>query len=159
MATLTEEVKLFIVQGLACYDTPSQVAEAVKEQFGLVIDRRQVENYDPDKAAGRNLARKFVAIFRETRATFLKDVSTIPIAQQSYRLRVLQRTLTKVEKQGNTAMVTTVLEQAAKETGGAFTNRRELTGKDGAPIATAQMPVPADPMEAAAVYQKVMQGG
>lgn len=136
MASLTEPVKLFIVQALACYDTPSQVAAAVKEEFNLQITRMQVSTYDFGKPTCRGISRKLQAVYESTRAAFLADVSTIPIAQQSYRLRVLQRTLTKVEQQGNTAMVATLLEQAAKESGGAFTNRRELTGKDGGPVQT-----------------------
>lgn len=69
----------------------------------------------------------------------MADVSTIPIAQQAYRLRVLQRSLVKVEGQGNVSMVAQLLEQAAKESGGAFTNRRELTGKGGGPLVTANV--------------------
>jgi hypothetical protein len=38
MATLTDEVKVFIVQALACFDSPSQVAQAVKDQFGPTED-------------------------------------------------------------------------------------------------------------------------
>ncbi len=34
MATLTDDVKAFIVQALACFDTPSQVVDAVKEEGG-----------------------------------------------------------------------------------------------------------------------------
>src|SRR5262245_56125083 len=30
MPTLSDEIKTFIVQGLACFDTPSEVADAVK---------------------------------------------------------------------------------------------------------------------------------
>ena len=44
MAALKSEVKSFIVQALACFDTPSQVAEAVKNEFGVVLSRQQVEN-------------------------------------------------------------------------------------------------------------------
>lgn len=139
MAILTENVKLVIVQSLACFDTPSQVAEAVKQEFGVEVSRMQVALYDPTKGTGKNLSAKLRAIFAETREKFLADVSAIPIAQQSYRLRVLQRALTKVEKQGNTAMVAQLLEQAAKESGGAFTNRRELTGARGGPIQQANL--------------------
>lgn len=134
MAALTDDVKLFVVQALACFDSPSQVAQAVKEQFGIQVDRRQVEAYDPTKSAGKSVAKKLKAIFEETREAFLKETSTVPVAQQVYRLRVLQRALDKAEKSGNQAMVLQILEQAAKESGGAFTNRRELTGKGGGPI-------------------------
>ncbi len=37
----------------------------------------------------------------------------------------------KAEDQGNMVLAAQLLEQAAKEMGNAFTNRRELTGKDG----------------------------
>lgn len=134
MATLTEDQKTFVVQALACFDTPSQVAQAVKENFGIVVDRRQVECYDPTKAAGKGVAKKFRALFEDTRATFLKEASAVPVSKQVYRLRVLQRALERAEKSNNTPMVLQILEQVAKETGGAFTNRREVTGKDGGPI-------------------------
>ena len=136
VAILTDNIKLAIVQALACFDTPSQVAEAVQQEFGIPVTRMQVALYDPTKPAGKKVSAKLKAIFEETREKFLADVSTIPIAQQAYRLRVLQRTLTKVEKQGNSSMVSQLLEQAAKESGGAFTNRREITGKGGGPLAT-----------------------
>ncbi|RYG06026.1 MAG: DUF2280 domain-containing protein [Burkholderiales bacterium] len=139
MAILTDNIKLVIVQALACFDTPSQVAEAVKQEFGVEVSRMQVALYDPTKGTGKNLSAKLRAIFAETRDKFLADVSTIPIAQQAYRLRVLQRTLAKAEKQGNSSMVSQLLEQAAKESGGAFTNRRELTGKGGAPLAVSNV--------------------
>ncbi len=51
MAALKEQVKIFIVQALACMDTPQQVANAVKQEFNIEIDRKQVQLYDPTKAA------------------------------------------------------------------------------------------------------------
>jgi hypothetical protein len=52
VTTLTDNKKLFIVRALACFDTPQQVVESVKEEFGIVVSRPQVEVYDPDKARG-----------------------------------------------------------------------------------------------------------
>jgi hypothetical protein len=138
MAALKDNVKLAIVQALACYDTPSQVAEFVKQEFGLTVPRQQVAMYDPTKAAGRNLSEKLRQVFEATREAFLTDVASVPIAQQAFRLRVLQRSLEKAEASKNIPLVAQLLEQAAKEIGGALTNRRELTGKDGRPIAVAQ---------------------
>ncbi|CBJ38321.1 conserved protein of unknown function [Ralstonia solanacearum CMR15] len=126
MATLTDDVKAFIVQALACFDTPSQVAEAVKEQFGLVVTRQQCELYDPGKKIGAALGKKWRALFEETRKQFLAETGSIPIANQAYRLRVLNRLLVKAEKQGNVSMVSQLLEQAAKEAGGTFTNKHRL---------------------------------
>lgn len=141
MPALTDEVKIALVQALACYDTPTQAAEAVKEEFGVVVSRSQVAKYDPTKHYGQNLGKKLRGIFEATRAAFLSDVATIPIAQQAYRLRILQRALERAESRGNTLMVSQLLEQAAREVGGAFTNRREVTGKDGKPLAVAHTTV------------------
>lgn len=136
MAKLTEPIKIAIVQGLACFDTPTQVAEAIKEEFGVVLSRQQVGSYDPTKPnnASKGIAKKLRALFEETRKQFLESAAEIPIAQQSYRLRALQRNFQKADAKGNIAMAAQLLEQAAKEAGGAFTNRRELTGKGGSPL-------------------------
>lgn len=136
MPQLSEPVKLAIVQALACFDTPSEVAAAVKEDFGVTVTRQQVAGYDPTKATCRGLAKKLRAVFEETRKAFLADVSTVPIAQQAVRLRALQREFERAKARGNSSMVAQLLEQAAKEVGGAMTNRRELTGKDGGPVQT-----------------------
>lgn len=134
MASLNDDVKRFIVQALACYDTPSQVVEAVKEQFGLETSRPQVQGYDPEKQQGKELSKKWRDLFFETRKKFLDNASDIPIANQTFRLRALNRMYGKAESSKNLALAAQLLEQASKEIGGAFTNRRELTGKDGGPI-------------------------
>jgi len=134
MPTLTDAMKVALVQAQACYDTPTQAAEAVSQEFGIKIDRVQASKYDPTKESGKRLSPKLKAIFESTRKAFLETTADIPIAQQSFRLRVLQRQLQKAEQAGNQAMVAQLLEQAAKESGGAFTNRREITGKGGGPI-------------------------
>ena len=59
MATLKEPVKIFIVQALACRDTPQEVADQVKQEFGIEVDRMQCAAYDPTKSAGKNLSAKF----------------------------------------------------------------------------------------------------
>ena len=134
MATLKEPVKIFIVQSLACRDTPQEVAELVKQEFKISIDRVQVAAYDPTKAAGKNLSKKFVELFTKTRADFDAGLIDIPIANKHYRLKQYQKQLERNAK--NTVMSLKILEQAAKDVGGQFTNRQEITGKDGKPIET-----------------------
>lgn len=133
---LTDEVKTFIVQCLACFDTPSAVSAAVKQEFGYVISRQAVENYDPNKKQGANLAEKWKLLFLETRKTFLEDTSQIAISHRAVRLRALQRMAEKAEDKGNMVLAASLLEQAAKEVGDSYTNRRELTGKDGKDLPT-----------------------
>ncbi|MHA3079656.1 DUF2280 domain-containing protein [Acinetobacter sp. ANC 5502] len=133
MAALKEPVKIFIVQALACRDTPQEVADAVKQEFGVEIDRRQCASYDPTKLAGRNLSKKFVELFNETRKKFDEGLIDIPIASKYYRLKKYQ---TYLESTRNVKSALKILEQAAKDVGGQFTNRQEITGKDGEPIKT-----------------------
>ena len=121
---------------LACYDTPSQVVEAVQKDFGITTTRQQVETHDPTKVSGKTLAKKWVDMFNATRDRFLNEISDIPIANKAYRLRVLQRMSTTAENMKNIGMTAQLLEQAAKEVGDAYSNKQkvELTGKDGGPL-------------------------
>lgn len=134
MATLTDAAKRFIVQALACYDTPTQVAEAVNEEFGFSLPRQQIAKYDPTKVSGAQLAQKWRDLFASTRERFRKEVSEIPIADQAYRLRTMQRLLDESIRRKNVVLASQLLEQAAKESGGMFTNKRELSGPNGGPI-------------------------
>ncbi|MHC2215539.1 DUF2280 domain-containing protein [Rhizobium leguminosarum] len=140
-AKLTDEVKTYIVQALACFDTPSIVASAVKKEFGVEVSRQLVESHDPNKKAASGLAPKWRVIFEETRKTFLEDTASIAISHRAVRLRARQRMADKAENQGNMVLASSLLKQAAEEVGGSYTNRRELTGKDGK-----DLPVPVSPV-------------
>lgn len=133
MATLKGEIKAFIVQSLACFDTPSQVVELVKKEFGLSITRQQVESHDPTKANGRGLAQKWVELFHETRKRFQTELSDIPIANKAYRLRALDRMMSRAEGMKNMALAASLMEQAAKEVGDAYSNKQKVehTSPDG----------------------------
>lgn len=123
MATLTDGVKRYIVQALACFDTPTQVVEAVKEEFGLQIHRSQIAQYDPTKIAGSKLAIKWRALFQDTRKRFREETAEIPIANRAHRLRTLGRMAEKAESMKNIALTAQLLEQAAKECGDIYVNR------------------------------------
>lgn len=133
---LSEAVKTFIVQSLACFDSPSVVAASVKREFGVEVSRQLVESYDPNKRAGVSVAPKWKVLFDATRKAFIEDQSEIAISHRSVRLRAIQRMAEKAENQGNMVLAASLMEQAAKEVGDAFTNRREHTGKNGGPIQT-----------------------
>jgi hypothetical protein len=123
MAALRDEVKLFIVNALACYDAPTAVSIAVKEEFGLDVSRQQVSLYDPGTYVGRNLSKKWRDIFTETRAKFRATADDIPIASKAFRLRALGRMAQKAESMRNIALAVAVIEQAAKEMGEMYVNK------------------------------------
>jgi len=124
MATLSNDVKAFIVQALACFDTPSQVATAVREEFGLEVTRQQCESHDPTKYAGRDLAKRWRVLFDDTRRRFREETADIPIANRAHRLRTLGRMAEKAEGMRNLALTAQLLEQAAKEVGDVYVNRQ-----------------------------------
>jgi hypothetical protein len=132
MATLTAEIKAYIVQALACFDPPSKVAEAVRDKFGVAVSRQSIETYDPTKRAGRDLAQRWVAMFDEARAKFQAATVDIPIANRAYRLRVLSRLLERAEERGNLVGALRLMEQAAKECGDVYVARPVATPMPGA---------------------------
>lgn len=136
MAALKNDVKMFIVQSLACFDSPSQVVESVQAEFKLKITRQQVESYDPTKASGKALSQRWIEMFNATRTRFQNEIADIPIANKAYRLRVLDRMAQRAEGMKNLAMTAQIMEQAAKEVGDAYTNRQKVehTGANGGPI-------------------------
>ena len=124
MAALSSEVKAFIVQALACFDTPSQVAEAVKREFSVEVSRQQVESHDPTKRCSKTLAKRWVEMFHDARKRFREETVEIPIANRAYRLRALGRMAEKAENMKNMALTAQLLEQAAKEVGDVYVNRQ-----------------------------------
>jgi len=128
--------KLFLVQRLACFDTPSEAARAFKEEFGFEPARSRVAYYDPTTKFGAALQPELKAVFEQTRRGFLEQLDAIPIANKAVRLRHLQRQLDYYAPKNAGGIVMELCEAAAKEMGGAFTNRRELSGPNGGPIET-----------------------
>ncbi|MEJ0050915.1 MAG: DUF2280 domain-containing protein [Methylovirgula sp.] len=136
---LTNEVRAFVVQSLAMFDSPNTVAESVKKEFGIEITRQSIEHYNPTSRQGHDLAKKWADLFEATRKEFLDDTKAIAISHRSVRIRALQRMAAKAE-----------------EMGGLYTNRRELTGRSGGPIETVSTQMTAK--EAADAYAATLDG-
>jgi len=139
---LDDEARAFVVTQLAAYDPPAVVARAVKEEFGFDITPQGVQAYDPTKHAGRHLSKQWRELFEKTRKAYLDGKVEIGIANKMVRLRTLERLARKAESSGNMGMTAQLLEQAAKESGDAYSNRRlfEHTGKNGGPISSVNRP-------------------
>jgi hypothetical protein len=136
-ARLGDDAKALVVAQLAAFETPSQVAAMVKEEFGVEVSPQAVQAYDPTKRAGRNLSQRWRIEFEKAREAFRVDLDSIPIANKAVRLQRLQRMLDAAEKMRNLPLAAQLLEQAAREVGGSYSNRQkhEVTGKDGASVA------------------------
>lgn len=130
MPILNDDVKSFIVRSLACYNTPTEVAELVKEEYEIVIERAHVAKYDPTKAQGKDLGRKYRDLFEATRKSFLDDMAELPLANPSVRVSELSKLYKSAKAKKNAVLAAQHLEQIAKEVGGAFTNKIKLAGGD-----------------------------
>jgi hypothetical protein len=119
--TLPEEIKVFIVKGLACFDSPSEVVEAVYETFGIKISRQRVYRYDP--ANGQAPALRWRALHAATRQTFLQETAEIGITHRMYRLRILDRLVHYALENHYRDDAAAYLAQAAKECGGFYERR------------------------------------
>lgn len=129
MSKLDRSAQLFVVQLLGQYSTPSRVAKAVKEIYDIEITRQSVEWYDPTK--NPNLDEELVEAFNKSRAEVKSGKLDLGILHANYRLAVLQKLVDGALDKGQGVLAAKYLEQAAREVGGAFTNKRELTGSDG----------------------------
>jgi len=133
-SVLTDEVKTFIVKGLARYETPTRVAASVKTHFGIEIDRRQVFAYDP--AGSRRPAKRWIDLHAATRAKFNRAFGEIGVVQKVVRLRMLDRFANRADEANQMERACRILEQAAKECGGFY----ERYARPKSPAAAKEMP-------------------
>lgn len=134
MATLNKKQKLFIVRSLAQFNTPQETVVLVKEEFSIDVSRQQCEAYDPTKRVGKDLSDELKKEFEVTRKDFLDAPQNIPIANLSVRLQRLENQYIKHGK--NRIAAQSLLKQAAEDMGGKYTNKQEITGKDGEALQT-----------------------
>lgn len=133
MTDLNREQKVFIVRALAQFCSPSEVAKLVKEEFeGLVVSRQRVRYYNPEQSA--ELDQEWKDLFYKERERAIADVNDVGTAHKSVRLRELDAMYRRAKAMGAIGLAADLLEQIAKEEGGAFTNRREHTGAGGGAI-------------------------
>ena len=133
---LTEEAQTYIVHSLACFDAPSEIVKEVKRLFGFDVHDAEVQRYHPNSASAikRGLSKKWVDLFEKSRAAYTAATSDVDIAHRVTRLRKLSRYIGHLESGKSYVAAAQLLEMAEKICGDYFTNRREVTGKDGAPL-------------------------
>lgn len=117
---MTDADRTEIVTRLAMFDTPTEIQEDLAAR-GIDISRQAISKYNPD-GAKYGMSKKWYEIFHTTREAWLQDQAKEPIAHRSYRLRRLSIIHNRAMKRGDLARAQSALEQAAKETGNAFSN-------------------------------------
>ena len=123
MPRLNDKHKALLVEALATFSTPSEARDELNRVFGVEVELDQVVFYNPTTANGARLADKWKTMFDEARQRFKREVEDIAIANKAYRLRELQRI---IETTKSPKLKMEAMEQAAKEVGDVYTNRRHV---------------------------------
>jgi hypothetical protein len=122
MPPISDDIKAFIVRSLATFDTPSEVVDSVKNNFGVELSRQHVYGYDPE--CSKPPAQRWCELHAATRAAFLGETAEIGITHKAYRLQLLDRMVHFAMKHHYPGRAQALLEQAAKECGGLYDRER-----------------------------------
>lgn len=119
MAKLSYQQQVFIVQSLACFQTPSEVAEAFAEEFGESIPRQQVAFYDPTRGEeSKGLPERLQVVFWAARAGFVEQMGRVRMSNRCFQLQTLDDLFRKAKRAGDYKTAALCLEIAAKICGG-----------------------------------------
>ncbi|WP_226018425.1 DUF2280 domain-containing protein [Novosphingobium sp. FKTRR1] len=131
--TLNDKQKTWLVMRYACYGRLAEVLREFKEEFGVEIPSYQARAYDlsvirdTDHARSRGVE-KWMPLWTRTREEFEASVKNIAIASATYRIAKLDEMFAIAFAKRNYKSAAQLLEQAAKETGGAFSGKRTIEG-------------------------------
>lgn len=123
MKRLPDPIKRRIVEHLACFHSPAEVVDLIRQEFDVKLTTRHVRAYDPTsfQCVASTRLRAYHAVVRERLAC---EIAEIPIAHRAFRLRQLQKIYEQAHDEGNIVAAANALEQAAKEVGNMFVNYR-----------------------------------
>jgi hypothetical protein len=134
---LTDAQKDEITMRLAMFDTPTEIAEdMLGPNNEPLLSRQAITKYDPTTAGSYQKRR---ILFEETRAAFLKEVSSEPIANKAYRIRRLALLHSKALKARDLKEARMALEQAAKEMGDVYTKANTAALAVAVPVDSASL--------------------
>jgi hypothetical protein len=125
MARLTAEHKAFVIRAFARFASVSETARELKEEFGIDASTQQLYGYHPDTVNFR-AAKQWLELFHAERKRFLESTDSIGIANKAYRLKELHKLCVIAIGRKNVKLAAELMEQAAKEMGEVFTNKREI---------------------------------
>lgn len=116
-------VRQFITIYNAVGTAPKETRVAVKEVFGVDVSPSQVDHYNPTKAAGLTLCLDLKKLFRKAQREHQAMVIKAGISDKRRRMQLLHNMAEKSYESGNFPLAAQLLEQAAKEEGGLYTNK------------------------------------
>jgi hypothetical protein len=125
MPVLTNQQKAWIVGAFARFDGVAEVCRSFKDEYGVDLPKPHALAYHAGGTKYRG-APKWHDLFEQERKRFLDNVNSIGIANKTFRLQSLHKLHAIAVERKNVKLAAELMEQAAKEMGEVFTNRREV---------------------------------
>lgn len=130
MAVLTEQDKEAMILQFARFKRPAEVVAFMKEERGVEMDVQQARTYDPTNPRFEADRDKWEPIYLAAREAYITDMKQVAVANQAFRLNELHDLYNRAKTAKNYKLAADLLEQIARECGGALTNQRELNVSD-----------------------------
>ena len=121
------DICLYVILALACFQSYARITEGVRFHFGQHITRHDIERMDPTAIAGNaRLSDEMKELYADARANFIAAASEAAITDPMYRVFQLQELYDAARGTQDIELARKILESAAKETGGVFTNKLKV---------------------------------
>ncbi len=117
-------IRVEIIRQLACYATNQETRDFIKENFETEVTAAYVSRHHPANKTAANLSQELIDLFWETRDNFQRGLDDCGIVYRAYRLRKLDEMCRKAIDSKQFSLAAQLMEQAAKELGGAFESRK-----------------------------------
>lgn len=114
--TLTSQQRQFVVEQLAAFDSPSEVAKGLLEQFGVTVAPHVVAIYDPTRPAGRHCPALWKRRFEEAREEMIHGTPSA-LASRSVRLRQREKMFRRAIEREDFLLANRILDSIAREVG------------------------------------------
>jgi hypothetical protein len=133
---LTEDAQIYVVTALAVWRPLEEILKTLRDDFGVTDYTQQAISYYRPTSA--KCPERWKLLHAKARAEFTSRAAEIGIANPAYRLAERHRLyeLTVSRPAPNVSLAIEQLNDAARESGGQFTNRQrvEESGPNGGPI-------------------------
>ena len=116
MAILTPQQKQFVVEQLAAFGSPSEVAKGLLEQFGVTVAPHVVAAYDPTRRAGQRCPALWKQRFLEAREAMIHGTPSA-LASRSVRLQQREKMFRRAIEQEDFLLANRILDSIAREIG------------------------------------------
>lgn len=121
-----EPVKERMVELFAQFQSVGGVAKSIKAEFGLALDLRTVETYNPSSRLCR-IGKRLRALHDAIRKEYVERSADVALAHQAHRLRLIGDIVEKATTAKDFGNAIKGLELAAKEMGGALEGKTIVT--------------------------------